>query len=1269
MDFYTVETRRWSRSSMKDYTVSPKFNYRGRDIVCKGGEMYAFWHNDIWNTDMFKLMDIIDSEVSEQYQTFKKADSELEVVPHFMSDHDSNVMKKFREYTRQMPESDVQFNSKIIFSDQTIKREDYATEQLSYTPSPGDTPAFDEMFEKLYEQEEMIKIMWFIGAALTNSMKKIEKFLFLYGGKGTGKGTIISVFKKLFEGYYAPIDLHRLTSGSEFATGGIKETPLLIDDDADLYSIKDDTNLLKLTSHDPIQINNKYQSTYTVTFEGLLVAASNQPYRVRNIDSGITRRAIVAKPTNQKHDYDTYHRLMKQVDFELAHIAQKAIDIFESMGPGAYENYVDYSMMEATDHFYDFMRENAVALGEQTTLKQASELYRLYLEDIHYDTRGYKMKAKQGLMRYYMEHDERKRVDGERLRNVFTGLKWGVLFPKGIDNPMFEKPEEATLIVDDFGLAERESILDSFARTYPAQYATHMGTPKKKWDEVDTTLNDIDTSELHYVMLPLNHIVIDLDITNEEGEKDLLLNLEKVKELGLPDTYMETSKSGQGVHLHYIYEGEPNKLDSLIEEDVEIKVFKGKSSLRRKLTLCNDKEIVSIMTGLPEKEEDGRVYSDIEMLSWDEKKMRNMIKGNLQKKYHTNTKPSVDFIVKIFDDAEKAGTKYDLRDMRQDILAFAASSTNQAATCMKLVSGINFSTLEPDDATDIQKLSGGKFFADEELYFYDVEVFSNLFIFAYKQYGKPAEEAVALINPTKSQIESVIDVPLVGFNNRRYDNHIVYAALLGEDNLSLYRQSQRIINDKDASSGMYAGAYELSYTDIYDYSNAGNKKSLAKWQVELGIKHDEFELPWDKPVPEDMWERAAEYCINDVISTEEVFKATKSDYNARRILSTLSGLSMNASTNQHTTAIVFEGKPKFETQKELVYTDLSKDFPGYSYSFGKSSYRGEEPGEGGYVYAEPGVYQNVTLYDVASMHPRSIVELNAFGKYTRNFEELMDGRLDCKHDDESNLRQRFDGKLNDILNEEGITLTDISNGLKTAINSVYGLTSASFDNAFRHPKNQDNIVAKRGALFMIDLKLALQEKGIQVVHIKTDSIKVVDPNPEINEFIFEFGKRYGYEFELEDVYTRFALVNKSTYICENEAGEWDATGAQYKEPFVFKMLFSKEELTREDFFQIKQVRNASLYLGETFIGSLAEVYASETGEDVWRVTDDKKGYVSGTKGYKWKLAKDWSGKEDVDMLYYRELIDKAIENIEKVGDVGIMVTDWEDFKIEDEQHS
>ena len=36
-------------------------------------------------------------------------------------------------------------------------------------------------------------------------------------------------------------------------------------------------------------------------------------------------------------------------------------------------------------------------------------------------------------------------------------------------------------------------------------------------------------------------------------------------------------------------------------------------------------------------------------------------------------------------------------------------------------------------------------------------------------------------------------------------------------------------------------------------------------------------------------------------------------------------------------------------------------------------YRGEEVGEGGYVYSEPGMYGNVALLDIASMHPHSAI--------------------------------------------------------------------------------------------------------------------------------------------------------------------------------------------------------------------------------------------------------------------------------------------------------
>ena len=364
---------------------------------------------------------------------------------------------------------------------------------------------------------------------------------------------------------------------------------------------------------------------------------------------------------------------------------------------------------------------------------------------------------------------------------------------------------------------------------------------------------------------------------------------------------------------------------------------------------------------------------------------------------------------------------------------------------------------------------------------------------------------------------------------------------------------------------------------------------------------------------------------------------------------------MNATTNQHTTAIIFEGKPKKETMGELKYTNLEDEFPGYVFSYGKSFYKDEDPGEGGYVYAEPGVYENVTLLDVASMHPTSAIELDMFGVYTKNFKALMEGRLCCKHNDMDGLMSMFDGKLKEILEQDDLTLKDISNGLKTAINSVYGLTSASFENQFRHPLNNDNIVAKRGALFMINLKHEVQERGYTVAHIKTDSIKIPNADQSIIDFVFDYGKQYGYTFEHEDTYRRFALVNKSTYICQDEEGVWHATGAQFADPYVFKSLFTKEPLVKEDFFVTKEVKNASVYLGDRFIGRLAEVYASNTGEEMFRVADDKKGSISGTKGFKWKLSSQFENHKDIDMNYYKDLLDKAVEAIRKVGDISKIV--------------
>ncbi len=242
-------------------------------------------------------------------------------------------------------------------------------------------------------------------------------------------------------------------------------------------------------------------------------------------------------------------------------------------------------------------------------------------------------------------------------------------------------------------------------------------------------------------------------------------------------------------------------------------------------------------------------------------------------------------------------------------------------------------------------------------------------------------------------------------------------------------------------------------------------------------------------------------------------------------------------------------------------------------------------GEGGRVFAMPGMYGNVALLDIASMHPHSAIMEVLFGvEFTRKFKEIVDGRVNIKHEAWEAVNQMLDGKLTKYIQKvlDGeLVSADLANALKIAINSVYGLTAANFENPFRDLRNKDNIVAKRGALFMVDLQKEVEKRGFVVAHIKTDSIKIPDATPEIIQFVMDFGKRYGYTFEHEATYEKMCLVNDAVYIAKykdgTHAGEWTATGTQFAVPYVFKKLFNKEEILFEDLCETKSVSSA-LYL-------------------------------------------------------------------------------------------
>lgn len=1289
LDFMTISTQSTKRGVIEifpDFIIKP----RSKDLMIRGGDFYAIWVEELglWSTDEGDVIAMIDNELAKFAEENRhKFDANVKVL--YMRNARSGVIDAWHKYCqKQMRDSFHMLDEKLIFANTETNRKDYASKKLPYALEPGSIDAYDKLMSTLYSEEERHKIEWAIGSIVSGDSKTLQKFMVLYGAAGTGKSTVLNIIQQLFEGYYSVFDAKALGSSSNaFALEAFGNNPLVaIQHDGDLSKIEDNTRLNSLVSHEEMTINEKFKRQYTNRFKCFLFMGTNKPVKITDGKSGLIRRLIDVSPSGNKLDPKEYQTIMKQVSFELGHIAHHCQEVYLS-DPGYYDDYMPVSMMGASNDFYNFVIDSYHVFKKEdgTTLKAAWEMYKTYCDEAKVPYPFSQRNFKEELKNYFWEFNDRFNLeDGSRVRSYYSGFRTDKFEPQKTKKKPKAKPK--TIQFDAI-----ESIFDSECAECPAQYATSKETPSKKWDDVTSKLSKLDTSRLHYVKVPENHIVIDFDIPDENGNKCFELNLEEASKW--PPTYAELSKSGQGIHLHYIYNGDPTKLSKVYDDHIEVKVFTGGSALRRKLTKCNDLPIATISSGLPLKGGDKLV--NFEAIK-SEKGIRTLIKRNLNKEVHPGTKPSIDFIYKILEDAYASGLKYDVTDMRNAVLAFAANSTNQADYCIKLVNKMQFESEEPSE-----NVSGGD---DIPLIFYDVEVFPNLFLINWKLAGE-GKPVVRMINPKPVEVEELMRYRLVGFNCRRYDNHILYAAMMGYDNDMLYKQSQKIING--GKGGMFGEAYNVSYTDVYDF--AATKQSLKKWEIELGIHHQELGLPWDQPVPEELWTKVAEYCDNDVLATEAVFNHLSADFTARQILADVAGMTVNDTTNSLTTRIIFgtnrkpqdqfnyrdmgevpEGKSK---KGGCLYDDFGDEytvfdpegrpvFPGYVYEAGKSTYRGEEVGEGGYVYSEPGMYGNVALLDVASMHPSSIVAEELFGKeYTARFKEIMDARIAIKHKEFDKAKKMLGGALAKYLTDED-SAASLAQALKIAINSVYGLTAANFENTFRDPRNKDNIVAKRGALFMINLKHVVQKMGYTVAHIKTDSIKIPDATPEIIEFVMAYGKQYGYTFEHEATYDRMCLVNDAVYIAKyrdgKHAGEWTATGAQFQVPYVFKKLFSREPIEFADLCETKAVSTA-LYLdmneglpeGEhnnVFVGKVGQFCPIKKGcggGELLREGKDKEGNVkysaaTGSKGYRWlesEMVKDLGKEDDIDREYYNAMVDTAYDTISEYGNFEWFVSE------------
>ena len=1303
MDFMMVSTRSLKKDVVEIY---PKFivGKESKDLLILGGNFLAIWIEDrkLWSTDENDAIQAIDNELDKYAETHKDRFEGQHIRVLHLWDTDTGMINKWKTFCEKQyiePKNFPGLDSKLVFANTEVSKLDYSSKRLPYALEKCPTPAYDELISKLYSPNERRKLEWAIGAVVTGASKSIQKFLVLYGPPKSGKSTFLKIVEKLFQGYYIAFDAESLGSATnDFALEQFRSNPLVgISHDGDLSKIERNTRLNSLTSHERMVINVKHMNLYSMEIRTFLFMGTNKPVKITDAKSGIIRRLIDVRPTGDKFSVVQYNKLMKQIAFELGGIAWRCKEVFES-DPNYYDNYKPILMMGESNDFYNYVLDQYQYFSDNNgvTLKNAWARYNQYCEDARVPYPFTMRVFKSELSNYFRNYDERIKIGDEWFRSYFSDFKTDIFQEDNNGKSEVLKEDKPKSWVD---LKELPSVFDDQFCDCLAQYANEVGTPFKKWENVKTKLKDIDTSKLHYIKPPDNLVVIDLDYKDESGNKSLAKNLEAAN--NWPPTYAEVSKSGAAIHLHYIYSGDVSKLENRIDEGTEIKVFQGNSSLRRKLSLCNDLPINPITSGLPMKGEKNVVeFNTIK----NEKALRTIIIKNLKKEYHGSTTPSINFIQKVLEDAYNSGMEYNVEDLYPAIISFAANSSNQAEHCIKLVQQMKFKS---------EKESAPIGESERPIVIFDCESFPNLFLVNWKKLGEN-EPINRWINPTSKQIEKLMSYRLVGFNNRKYDNHMIYGCYLGEGPYELNKRSQRIINGE--SGGTIGKAYNISYTDIYDFASAANKMSLKKWEIELGILHKELGFDWTKPVPEEKWHLVSEYCDNDVISAEAVWNHLKADYMARLILADLAEMTPNDTTNSLTAKIVF-GDIK---HPQLNYTDLKtgeqtnpiqgghKDmyiqaFPDYEFVkeidpkhglvIKKNMFHGTDLGFGGLVISNPGMYGNVALLDVSSMHPHSIQAMDAFGEFTKNYYRIVEIRLMIKHGEFDKVRSEFGGKLAKYIDDKEL-LPYLADALKTAINAAYGVTFERGDNKnnpFKDNRNENNFIALRGALFMATLAEKVEEKGFIVAHVKTDSIKIPDATNDIISFVMDFGKQYGYTFEHEATYDRMCLVNKAVYIakyadkdwCQEKygyipsknkksSGEWTATGAQFQNGYVYKTCFTHDPLVFRDLCEPRAVKSALYLIDEDdtskmkFVGKVGlfcPIRKEDGGRKLMTETIKKGGEigynsVTGCKDYYWieseELGEDMS---KVDLSYFNSLVKDAKEAINLYGDYEWFVSE------------
>ena len=449
----------------------------------------------------------------------------------------------------------------------------------------------------------------------------------------------------------------------------------------------------------------------------------------------------------------------------------------------------------------------------------------------------------------------------------------------------------------------------------------------------------------------------------------------------------------------------------------------------------------------------------------------------------------------------------------------------------------------------------------DNTWIFDSEVFKYDWLFTFKSVD--TGEYVRIWNDSEALTQYLEDDPFLGgFNNKKYDNFIIKAILIGCTTEQIKHISDEIVvKQKNGWDIPLLREYKVSFHwfDLLDDCQSGVSLKGIEAHLGLPIRESTVDFNIDRPLTEDERREVEKYCQHDVDTTELLYKlrqgylANKKNLALVRGIDVRDGISM---TNAKITATYLQAvKPEkpWTDERDYHYPDkLLKDYiPKEVFSFFDRLHDPNVPddemfeknlelmigdcpatiGFGGIHAAIPTYTEEATETrsirnkDVASYYPHLMTiplsEGQEYGYCSRNipspkiYSDTLEDRVKAK-------------KAGD---------KDKANALKLVLNTTYGaLLNGNGETAYNNLYDplMGRSVCITGQLLLLELTnhLLAECPTLKVIQLNTDGIMVSFDNsdePKWQEITKEWEQRTGFELE-EDFIRKIVQKDVNNYI-------------------------------------------------------------------------------------------------------------------------------------------